>query len=349
MHGGDIYRNQVHMDFSVNLNPLGTPDEVMRAVCDALPGAHVYPDPEQAALRQVIAEAIGCRADAVVAGNGVSELLMVAVRAEHPKQAVVFAPAFSGYAYALEALGCRIHSIVADEKTGLCFMGRDLDAIPADTDMIFVCDPANPTGQALSEEALTALLHKTAGKGITVCLDESFRLLSDQWAEALSEKRLSLLETYDHLLFLRSFTKVLAMPGIRAGYAVSSPERIQRIRRQLPEWNLSVCSEAMIRSGIHLLYETGFAEESVKEIQKERDFLSKGLKEAALPVCESSAPFLLFRGPVQLQKKLLLKGILIRDCSDFAGLSEGTYRIAVKSRKDNQTLLAALKEVLHEL
>ena len=116
-HGGDIYRNKVKMDHSVNLNPLGIPAEVLSAVRSSLDRAGVYPDLLQGAVREEIAASVGGSSTSVLAGSGASELLMGAVRVIMPKKALLFEPCFSGYQHALASVGCEIcHHILTEEK-----------------------------------------------------------------------------------------------------------------------------------------------------------------------------------------------------------------------------------------
>ena len=344
-HGGDIYRNKVNIDFSVNLNPLGTPERVKAAVAESIGRASFYPDIMQEEVRNVIAGALGIDKSLVYAGSGASELIMALVRAARPKKALLFEPAFSGYEYALEAVGCEIQRHYPGEEKSFALTCDDIAAIEDDCDMVFVCDPSNPSGQGIDDGVLTAVLDKAAKMNACVCLDESFFLLSDKAAEENAGMRDKLAEEHKNLIIVRSLTKILAMPGIRMGYVLASPDIIGRISRQLPEWNLSVCCEAGIKAGIKEIYETDFVGRTVEMIKRERKTLADGLTELGLKVFGSDTSFLLIKGPVDLYQKLLKRGILIRDCRDYSGLGKGYYRIAVRSHEDNCRLLITLREL----
>ncbi len=360
-HGGDIYRNKVNMDFSVNLNPLGPSEVVLKAVKDAVDKADVYPDSEQDKARTVIADTVGTRKENVIAGNGASELLMALVRALNPKKALLFEPVFSGYEYALRAVGAEIVRRAEDEK---------------ECDLIFICDPVNPTGACVKDSVLREILDAAKERGAVVCIDESFFLMSDRVLDennllmsnnfvdegnhlmtdeaageggcdkALDEgcsDRVRLIEKYINLVIIRSLTKFLCLPGIRMGYAVADKDLIARMRNQLPEWNLSVCSEAGIVAGMSLVRDSEFVLETARTIKREREFLTKGLRDLGYKVYDSCTSFVLIKASEDLYDRLLGFGILIRNCEDFVGLGRGYFRIAVKSRDENEKLLDVLR------
>ncbi|MCR5268190.1 MAG: aminotransferase class I/II-fold pyridoxal phosphate-dependent enzyme [Lachnospiraceae bacterium] len=350
-HGGDIYDHRVELDFSVNLNPLGTPDAILRSVERAKDRIGVYPEYTQDSLRNLIADTLGIRPDSVYAGSGASELLMAAVRALQPKKALLFEPAFSGYAHALTAAGCEMIRHPLFEENGFVLTEEDLAALNEDIDVVFVCDPANPSGLNIGDDVQLKLLERAEQNHAAVILDESFFPLSDQAYDRGNGKQAgdraeARLKRFSHLIILRSLTKLFAMPGIRAGYAIASPELIAAVAMQLPEWNLSVVAEEAIRAGMEVLKETDFAKSSIAMIQRERSYLADRLKECGLTVYESHAPYLLFTGPQNLYEALLARGILIRDCSDFYGLEKGYFRVAVRDRTDNEKLAEALRMIL---
>ena len=150
-HGGDIYRNKVHMDFSVNLNPLGTPREVEDAIKASLQRIHCYPDPMQEAVRTVIAEKLGVDCANVIAASGASALLTAAIRAVAPERALIFEPSFSGYIHALAAAGCQIRTCSTHQEAGFAPVREDLSVIDEDIDLILVCDPSSPGGRNIQD------------------------------------------------------------------------------------------------------------------------------------------------------------------------------------------------------
>jgi histidinol-phosphate/aromatic aminotransferase/cobyric acid decarboxylase-like protein len=238
-------------------------------------------------------------------------------------------PSFYGYEYAAKAVEADIVFLPQEENL--------FDALTEETDLLFLANPNNPTGELLDREYLLTLLDRCKRMKITVVLDESFIEFCGSEYSMLPE-----IESYDNLIIVRSFTKLYAIPGVRLGYLInSSTSLIEKIGRQLPEWNISAFAQ---EAGIACVGESGYAAKTVEYVKKERQFLEEGLKELGIRVFESEANFLLVYTGIPLYEKLLKKNILIRDCSNFRGLSKGYYRIAVKKRKDNERLLKVIGE-----
>lgn len=348
-HGGDIYRNKVNKDFSVSLNPLGTPEVILDALKGSLDRIEYYPDPLQEKAVRIIADAMHLDADCVYAGNGASELIFAAVRAADPGRALLFEPAFPGYRHALEGIGCETVHHILSEDSGFALTPADLKALKCGMDLVFLCDPANPSGRNIDESILTEVLDTAAGCKAAVILDESFYHMSGKMLEYPLDRSRELLSKYDNLYIIRSLTKLLAVPGIRTGYVLSSPANMKRLKRQLPEWNLSVSAESVVMEGIRAIKETDLLQRTADIICKERDYLSSGLKQLGFRVCQSDTSFILFKGPERLYEALLEQGILIRDCSDFEGLCRGWYRVSARRRSDNEYLIQTMRGIMNEL
>ncbi len=348
-HGGNIYGKHIEADYSVNLNPLGTPEEIFSALEKARDRVSIYPDPEQKEVRRCIASLEGVTPDRVLAGSGASQLFLAVVRSLRPKNALIFEPSYGGYEYALDSLGenkdrCIIRHV--NTETGLLSLKpwNTREEVP---DLVFVCDPVNPTGLEQDEEALYELLDRCVINGTRVILDESFYLMSDKARDPEKRWRASKLTgRYPDLYVIRSLTKILSAPGIRMGYVISDPENIREVKKNLPEWDLSVMAEEAVMAGCRLLGDTDFIDRTLSVLRREREFLMRELSAPGLSVYESRAPYFCFRGPEGLYDALLSRGILIRDCASFYGMNRGIYRIAVKDHGSNREFLRILKEVM---
>ena len=147
---------------------------------------------------------------------------------------------------------------------------------------------------------------------------------------------------------LRAFTKTFAIPGVRLGYAVCSAPMAERIQRELPEWNLSVFAQYAGRAALEAAAggTSGYLAASVEMIAREREFLSEELEKSRFRVFPSDANYILFQSrDRELHQKLLDKGILIRDCRDYHGLTAGFYRTAVRTHRENTALLRCLRNI----
>lgn len=342
MHGGDIYRNDIELDFSVNVNPFGIPDLVKEALTDGLKQVCQYPDMQCSQLKKELAIHLSfVQEEQIICGNGASELLMGICRAIMPKKALIVAPGFSGYEYALSAVGAKIEYCYLRKQDGYACTLDFIECMKQQKpDVVILAHPSNPVGRLLTEEVFEAVLSCAKGMGCYLIIDECFINLT---LHGKQDTKLSYIKDYEKFMILRAFTKSFAMPGIRLGYLIGKNETLlSNIEKQLPEWNVSVFAQL---AGIAALKENVFLEKSVKEIEIERNWVIEELLKLGIEVFSSDANFLLFYDPkVDWYQKLLQEKILIRDCSDYEGLSKGYYRIAIKSHAENKQLIQLLKQ-----
>ncbi|MDO5702147.1 MAG: hypothetical protein Q4G47_02185 [Lachnospiraceae bacterium] len=128
------------------------------------------------------------------------------------------------------------------------------------------------------------------------------------------------------------------------GYEQTDADNIKKIRQQLPEWNLSAVSGAVMEAGASFLMKMragGRPFPDMDAIDAEREYLAGELRLRGCRVYPSNTVYLLFKAEEDLYERLLEKGILIRDCSDFRGLSRGFFRVAVKNRETSLKFLRA--------
>ena len=338
MHGGDVYRNHVKTDFSVNVNPLGTPKAVEAALHNAVKECGKYPDITVYSLKEAVSEMLNVPEKNLLFGNGASELFMAVVHAIRPKKTVILVPSFYGYEYAAEAAGGEVIYYETKAENNFCPGDELFLVLTEDVNMLFLANPNNPDGNLTDRRYLRNVLQHCREKGIYVVLDECFIEFCDAEMSSVNEAK-----EFPNLIIVRAFTKIFAIPGVRLGYLVcSDPKLAEKTGRQLPEWNISTFAQA---AGCECAKHTAFIQETVDYIKRERRFLADGLRKLDITVFQSDANFLLIYSEQHLYEKLLEKGILIRDCANFRGLSEGYYRIAVKSRKENEILLKAIGEI----
>lgn len=340
VHGGDIYRNKVALDFSVNINPLDIPESVRRALTDAVESCRCYPDIHSEGLRHAISGMTGAKEEEILCGNGASELFPAIVRGIMPKKTLLPVPSFYGYERAAASQQGKIVYYEMEERNGFCVTKDMIGCLTEDTDLLFLTNPNNPVGNLIEPELLELMLHHCREKKITVVLDECFMEFTESRETASFLQRT---EEFPNLIVVRAFTKIFAMPGVRLGYLVCGDAGLRfRIAEQLPEWNLSVFAQA---AGEAAAGERQYVQETVEAVKRERDYLEKELQKTGIRVYPGSANYLLIFTRIPLGEELLKQGILIRDCSNFRGLSKGYYRIAVKQRADNIRLLTEIRRV----
>jgi len=219
IHGGNVYGREVRLDFSVNINPLGMPQGVRQAITEYTAWDETYPDIECTDLRRAIAQKEGIAPEQILCGNGASELLMAVVRAAAPEKCAIAAPSFSGYERAVRAAGAEPVFYELSHDTGFGYETVCDRLSKMTVQMLFLCNPNNPTGNTIPEQILTEILQFCASKKIRVVADECFLRFHPHY-EKMSCKRF--LKQYPNLLIVNAFTKFYAMAGLRLGYLLCS-------------------------------------------------------------------------------------------------------------------------------
>ncbi len=340
-HGGDIYSQSYRHDFSANINPKGTPESVIHAAQQAVLLSENYPDSSYRELAAAIAKKEQVKQSQIVCGNGAAELIFSLVRAVNPKNALLIAPGFAEYQEALSTVDCKIHYYELSEEMGYTCQSDYLSYLTDDLDLIFLCNPNNPTGLLIEPELICQILDECKKKEIYVCLDSCFiDFLEEEEKYDFTGK----ICDYPNLFILKAFTKIYAMAGLRLGYGISANEKLlDRLRRMVQPWSVSIPAQA---AGVAALKETEFVKETKELVQREKEWLYEQLSALVDKVYEGKANFLFFRSEEFLAEKCQEKGILIRDCSNYRGLKKGYYRVAVRTRQENEALIQVLREIL---
>ena len=337
-HGGDVFDKEISLDFSSNINPSGIPQTVKEAIVGSAENCDVYPDPYCRRLRESISAYEKIQYDRILCGNGAAELIYAyAYSLEDDRPALIVAPTFCEYQTALCAARKSVEYYLLREDSDFTLnediMNTDLSRYSA----VFLCTPNNPTGIAVDPE----LLYELAQTGVRVFADMCFLDLTDEPDRYELPK---LIETYPNVTVLKAFTKSYAMAGVRLGYALCTDAAfLERMSEKTQCWNVSTVAQ---QTGIAATNSGGWLKNSVKTIKAERERMTGILRSCGIKVYPSEANYLLLHTNIDLYERLLQRRILIRDCSDYIGLSKGYYRVAVRTKDENDMLLTAIKEVI---
>jgi histidinol-phosphate/aromatic aminotransferase/cobyric acid decarboxylase-like protein len=322
------------VDFSVNVNPYGPHDAVVRAIREA-PLAR-YPDPTGRAARAAIARHLGRDAAEIALGNGAVELLWSLARLLNApgETCAVVGPTFSELASAVRAGRGVVAEWRASADDGFALPARASDAFLGATRprALYRCNPQNPTGRALPAAAVHALAE--AHPDVTVVLDQAFLSLSECHAEAA--------HAYPaNVVGVRSLTKDHALPGLRVGYLVADPAIVRRLEASRPPWTASSLAQA---AAVATLAHDGFVAESRTRMLADQSYLVAALAARGLPAVPSIVPYVLLAVPTQataLRARLLERHhLLVRDGTSF-GLPRHV-RLAARPAADVDRLVAAL-------
>lgn len=338
-HGGDVFAyDAIRHDFSVNINPLGMPEPVKKAVCEHIDEYETYPDTNYRALRSAIAKMESIAPERIVCGNGAADLIYKLCFSNKPENVLVCAPGFSEYERAALLSGSKIRYHALDMENGFIMTDAIVDDINDQTDIVFLCSPNNPTGRLISTELIERSVEKASQCGSLLVLDECFLDFTD------GKSAKYLMDKFSNLIILKAFTKIFSMAGLRLGYMLCSDTNLLKRAGDFGQcWSVSAAAQY---AGVAACSLDGFVQKTRKLIARERDFLSEGMKKLGIHVFDSDTNYLLLKCDRPLKDLLIKKGILIRSCDNFKVLDQRFFRVAVRTRQENSILLKAMGESL---
>lgn len=330
-----------HLDVSGVCNPLGIPEAAKRAATLQLEQADRYPDPDCTALRQAIAQRYDVLAKGVMVGAGADDLLYRLVLSMQPKRALVVEPVYEQYQRALQQVGCEVVSFQLDPQQDFKLDVQQLkNQLTDDLDLLFLCNPGNPTGKLVNRETLMQLVQHCAEKNILCVVDESFMEMTQSGEdESLKQDAVYC----PKLLVLDSFAKAWAMAGLRVGFCISSDvELLHKMANCGQPFGVSAPAQAAAQA---VLQQQEYLQKTRKLLKQEIPWMQEQLEQLGLKVFPTQTNFFLVQGPAGLEPLLQQSGIVVRSCSEMAGTDDSYCRIAVKRHSQNQILIERLKKI----
>ncbi|MFN3531367.1 MAG: threonine-phosphate decarboxylase CobD [Candidatus Brocadia sp.] len=349
-HGGDIkYRinhgNNGILDFSASINPLGYPENVQKIIWENFDDILHYPDIDCSSLRKYIGQKVGRPEDEIIVGNGSTELFYLIPRTLKPAKGIVFQPTFSEFTEALKCSHTEVFCHVLKEADGFCFE-YDKDHFQDNkTEMAFLCNPNNPTGQLIEKAIILNMVRQHPN--VTFVIDEAFMDFVD------TPERYSVINeagTMRNLIVVRSLTKFYGFPGLRVGYLVAHADLVKKMMEYKEPWSVNTFAQC---AAMVAMEDEAFISRSREFMANERLFLFNELSNirGLLPY-KPTANYIFIKingdgmtSPL-LRERLLEHGIAIRDCSNFIGLNNKFFRVAIRTRGENTMFIAALKNII---
>ncbi|MEH7332156.1 threonine-phosphate decarboxylase CobD [Neobacillus drentensis] len=355
-HGGDLLTarqlfgkdSAQLLDFSANINPLGPPPRVMELLKDQLESIVHYPDPAHRVLKQKLAGKHSVSSEQILIGNGAAECIALAILGLQPETVGVTYPCFSEYEQLARAFGASIKPLLGREENDFKPERSEILQLIANTDLVFAGHPNNPTGVTYSKEELVEMAEQAEKTNTYLIIDEAFIDFIP------IETRITLLEDlqrWKQVILVRSMTKFYAIPGLRLGYMVADPTLILKLQAKQVTWSVN---QLALLAGEAVLNEKEYEEATITLIQEQRTYVKLAIEEKlGWRVFPGQANFLLVRisadiTAAELQWRMGHKGILIRSCSMYQGLTDQDFRIAIRTEEENQCLIQALIEVSKE-
>ncbi len=320
---------------------MGPSPGVLKTIKNHLHTIPIYPDPESLILRRDLQNYTKIPISQIVVGNGATEIIYNFCKSFFSSKTTVLIPipTFGEYEAAAKLAGAKIKFFkTMDLKKDF---NKFISKFPSNG-CIFICNPNNPTGNLISKNILKKIIINAKKKNTIVFLDECFIELVPGYDESM----IGLIKNFDNLFILRSLTKSYGLAGIRIGYGIGTKKMISILNKIKIPWNVSGFAQLAASAAIKT---PNYLSKAKKIIQTESKFLKENISKLEDFYCyDSFTNFILIKSKLSsshLQKKLLKKKILVRDCGNFRGLNNYYIRVAVKTRKENLKLLRALGEL----
>jgi len=324
-HGGNVWEDgkpEMWLDFSANLRPEGTPYWVMQAMQDALYHTRYYPDRTMKAAKRGLAAYAGVSPECILPTAGGAAAIDLALSMS-PGTVHVMPVTFGEYAER-----AKVHGRSISVWNGECTLG----------DTVVICNPNNPTGEAMTRKPILSLLEHIRSCGAELIVDEAFV----DFCPECSVRQ----DIQPGLTVVGSLTKTLCIPGVRLGYVCAAPERIAEFERRALPWAVSALASAVAEKLPEHLEEIK-ADAAKNAVRREE--LAVTLRALGASVIPSSSNFLLADFGCDMTEaaaRLKEKHILVRTCASF-GLPPCVWRLAVKTEEENARLIACLEEELY--
>jgi cobyric acid synthase CobQ len=329
------------IDASASINPLGMPEWLRPEIARWLSAVQRYPDPNYRELSIAIAKAHHCEIDSVIVGNGSSELLSWLPLATPHDTWLVSVPSFGEYRRAPSLVGRKVVSVPKRFDGQFKVDWEALESALTAPAVVVLGHPNNPTG---------TLLDVSVFRGICSKYRESVFIVDEAFADFVEGFESVWDASLENVIVLRSLTKILAIPGLRLGYALASKPLAARLRERLPPWSVNVLAQGV---ALKFFEEPSLAFEAQQQINALKQKLVAELRKLPFPlVLESPANWLLLRLPEnaisasELASRSMTLGVAVRHCADFPGLGERWIRISVRTEIENEQVVGVLRQIL---
>jgi threonine-phosphate decarboxylase len=350
-HGGDIYaiaseygfNPEDVIDFSGNINPLGTPDSLKKAIIDNVDILSKYPDPEYNELRGCISDYTRVKTENIIVGSGSTELISLFFKVLNPDNGLVLMPTYSEYEREIRINGGGYEYYRLKEEEDFVPDVYDIINSISGRDILVICNPNNPTGVAIETNNMERILKAAKDEGCFVFVDETYAEFADDSKNISST---GFVDKYDNLFVIRGISKFFGTPGLRIGYGLTSNKKIiDDILRIKDPWTVGSVAQV---AGQAVFKDKDYQNLAKKCMHDERDFILDklaGIK--SIKVYNSDSNFFLCKilddhKASDLRKYLLTYAIDIRDAASFPYLNEKFFRFCILSREDNEKLVEYL-------
>ena len=371
IHGGNIFQfaheQRIEpyevVDFSANINPLGPSQRGLDALNAQLRYISHYPDATNDDVLNAIADTYEMDKHQIIVGNGAAELLYAICRLPGYTGAFVPAPGFSEYKEALEASKIPVRDIfyrprkddngkpyfevpyLALETFAAELKGQDGRII------VFLGNPNNPDGTLLDKDHIRTVASMLKDANSLLVRDESFiDFVGNDPLQDNEHSMRSLVNEFDNIIVVHSFTKFYAVPGLRIGAAFANETLITQLQQYIPSWSVNTLAQAYTKAALN---DVDYIKRTKQELNEERAFMYNALDDIeGITVYPPSANFILFQVNQEgitanyINEELKKYNMIVRNCDSYVGLTNHWVRIAIKDHDTNIKLVDKLTNIL---
>lgn len=371
IHGGNIFQfaheQQIEpyevIDFSANINPLGPSQRGLDALNDQLRYISHYPDATNDDVLNAIADTYGMDKNQIIVGNGAAELLYAICRLPGYTGAFVPAPGFSEYKEALEASNIPVRDIFyrpREDDNGKPYFEVPylaLETFAAELKgqdgriIVFLGNPNNPDGTLLDKAHIRTVASMLKDANSLLVIDESFiDFVDNEPLRDNDQSMRSLINEFDNIIIVHSFTKFYAVPGLRIGAAFGNEKLISQLHQYIPSWSVNTLAQAYTEAALN---DVNYIKRTKQELNEERAFMYNALDAIeGITVYPPSANFMLFKVNHEgitantINENLKRDNMIVRNCDSYVGLNNQWVRIAIKDHDTNIKLVEKLTDIL---
>lgn len=371
IHGGNIFQfaheQRIEpyevVDFSANINPLGPSQRGLDALNAQLRYISHYPDATNDDVLNAIADTYEMDKHQIIVGNGAAELLYAICRLPGYTGAFVPAPGFSEYKEALEASKIPVRDIFyrpREDDNGKPYFEVPylaLETFAAELKgqdgriIVFLGNPNNPDGTLLDKDHIRTVASMLKDANSLLVIDESFiDFVGNDPLQDNEHSMRSLVNEFDNIIVVHSFTKFYAVPGLRIGAAFTNETLITQLQQYIPSWSVNTLAQAYTKAALN---DVDYIKRTKQELNEERAFMYNALDAIeGITVYPPSANFILFQVNQEgitanyINEELKKYNMIVRNCDSYVGLTNHWVRIAIKDHDTNIKLVDKLTNIL---
>ena len=371
IHGGNIFQfaheQRIEpyevVDFSANINPLGPSQRGLDALNVQLRYISHYPDATNDDVLNAIADTYEMDKHQIIVGNGAAELLYAICRLPGYTGAFVPAPGFSEYKEALEASKIPVRDIFyrpREDDNGKPYFEVPylaLETFAAELKgqdgriIVFLGNPNNPDGTLLDKDHIRTVASMLKDANSLLVIDESFiDFVGNDPLQDNEHSIRSLVNEFDNIIVVHSFTKFYAVPGLRIGAAFTNETLITQLQQYIPSWSVNTLAQAYTKAALN---DVDYIKRTKQELNEERAFMYNALDAIeGITVYPPSANFILFQVNQEgitanyINEELKKYNMIVRNCDSYVGLTNHWVRIAIKDHDTNIKLVDKLTDIL---